>query len=159
MELFFGCDLFIVVFRSSLVIRDCYYALRNLVFNGAWLFSTVKKAFSDSLHKLLFSLDNLRLNVLFLKVLMLTLFRMGFFAAAHWCVCGVGGSKRSPIPKICHTYSTMMKTGSYTLLKEDPKNICHVTHPMSSADISIFSPEFSKLWYIKKYGYRLHFNW
>ena len=30
----------------------------------------------------------------------------------------------------------------------------HVTHPLSSADISIFSPESSKFCYIKKYNYR-----
>ena len=42
---------------------------------------------------------------------------MGLFGAAHgW------GSKR-PLPKICHTYPTMMKFGSYTLPKECAKNI------------------------------------
>ena len=49
----------------------------------------------------------------------LTLFRMGFFGAAH----GWGETKRPPFPKICHTYPTVMKLGSYTLPKEDPKNI------------------------------------
>ena len=34
----------------------------------------------------------------------------------------------------------------------------HMTHPMSSADISNFSPEISKLCYTKKYVYRLHFD-
>ena len=34
----------------------------------------------------------------------------------------------------------------------------HVTHTLSSADISIFSPEISKVFYIKKYRYRLHFG-
>ena len=34
----------------------------------------------------------------------------------------------------------------------------HVTHPLSSADISNFSPEISKFCYIKKYMYRLHFD-
>ena len=34
----------------------------------------------------------------------------------------------------------------------------HVTHPLSSADISIFSPDISKFCYIKKYRYRLHFD-
>ena len=34
----------------------------------------------------------------------------------------------------------------------------HVTHPLASADISIFSPEISKFCYIKKYRYRLHFD-
>ena len=35
----------------------------------------------------------------------LTLFRMGFFGAAH----GWGGGKKAPLPKICLTYPTMMK--------------------------------------------------
>ena len=34
----------------------------------------------------------------------------------------------------------------------------HVTHTLSSANISIFSPEISKFCYIKKYRYRLHFG-
>ena len=34
----------------------------------------------------------------------------------------------------------------------------HVTHPLTFADISIFSLEFSKLCYIKKYRYRLYFS-
>ena len=34
-----------------------------------------------------------------------------------------GGRKKASFPKICHTYSTMMKLGSYTLPKEDPKNV------------------------------------
>ena len=39
--------------------------------------------------------------------LTLTLFRMGIFRAAHgW------GAKRPPLPKISHTYPTMMKLGT-----------------------------------------------
>ena len=34
-----------------------------------------------------------------------------------------GGAKRRPISKTCHTYPTIMKLASYTLPKEDPKNI------------------------------------
>ena len=34
----------------------------------------------------------------------------------------------------------------------------HVTHPLSSVDMSIFSPKISKLCSIKKYRYRLHFD-
>ena len=34
----------------------------------------------------------------------------------------------------------------------------HVTQPLSSADISIFSPEINKFCYIKKYSYRFHFD-
>ena len=35
---------------------------------------------------------------------------MGFYGAADgW---GGGGGKKAPLPKICHTYSTMMKLGT-----------------------------------------------
>ena len=34
----------------------------------------------------------------------------------------------------------------------------HVTHPLSSADISIFLPEISKFCYIKKYRYIFHLD-
>ena len=47
---------------------------------------------------------------------------MGFFGAAHGWGVG-GGSKKAPFPKIWHTYPTMIKLGSYSLPKEDPKNI------------------------------------
>ena len=39
---------------------------------------------------------------------MLTLFRMDFFGAAH----GWEGGQKDPLPKICHTYPTMMKLGT-----------------------------------------------
>ena len=35
----------------------------------------------------------------------------------------MGGTKRASLPKICRTYPTMIELGSYTLPKEDPKNI------------------------------------
>ena len=45
---------------------------------------------------------------------------MGIFGGAHgW----KGGAKRLPLPEVWHTYPTMMELGSYTLPKEDPKNI------------------------------------
>ena len=37
-----------------------------------------------------------------------TLFKMGFFGAAH----GWGCKKRPPLLKICHTYPTTMKLGT-----------------------------------------------
>ena len=43
------------------------------------------------------------------KTRILTLFRMGFFGAAH----GWGGEQKGPLlPKICNTYPTMMKFGT-----------------------------------------------
>ena len=45
-----------------------------------------------------------------LRKLYLTLFRMGFFGAAHgW---GGEGGKKVPLPKICHTYPTVIKLGT-----------------------------------------------
>ena len=79
---------------------------------------------------------------------------MGNFGAAY----GLGGQK-DPLPKICHTYPTMMKLDTVIpYLKKVQKYMNQVTHPLNSADISIFSPETSKFCYIKKYRYRFHFS-
>ena len=43
----------------------------------------------------------------------------------------------------------------YLTQKRSKKNMNHVTHPLSSASISIFSPEINKFYYFKKYRYRL----
>ena len=70
--------------------------------------------FNNGLCKSVFSTFSLE-NLFFLSFwvfcvlyLFLTLFMMGFFGAAH----GWRGAKRPPLPKICHTYSTMMKLGT-----------------------------------------------
>ena len=73
---------------------------------------------------------------------------MGLFGAAH----GWGEGKKAPFPKTCHTYPAMIKLGTVIpYLKKIQKYINHVTHPLSSADISIFSPEITRFCYIKKY--------
>ena len=41
----------------------------------------------------------------------LTLFRMGFFGAAHGWGGGGGAGKKGPLPKICYICPTMMKLG------------------------------------------------
>ena len=62
-------------------------------------------------------------------------------------------AKKDPLPKIYHTYPTMMKFGTVIPhLKNIQKNMNHVTHLLSAADIRNFSPE------IKKYRYRLHLD-
>ena len=64
-----------------------------------------------------------------------------------------------PLPKIRHTYHAMMKLGKIIpYLRRSKKCINHVTHLLSHADISLFSPEISKFCYIKKYTYRLDFD-
>ena len=71
----------------------------------------------------------------------------------------IGGGKKAPLSKISHIYPTMMKLVTVIpYLKRSKKHINHVTHPLSYADIRIFLPEISNFCYIKKYGYRLHFN-
>ena len=71
-----------------------------------------------------------------------------FFVAAH----GLGRPKRL-------TYPTMMTLGTVIPYpKNIEKYINHVTHHLSSAGISIFSPKISKFCYTKTYRYRLYFN-
>ena len=58
------------------------------------------------------------------------------------CCFLMGGAKKTPFPKICHSYSTIMKLGTVIpYLKKIQKNINHVTHPLRPADISIFFTE------------------
>ena len=69
------------------------------------------------------------------------------------------GDQKGPLPKICHTYSEMMKLGTVVPhLKKIQKCMSNVRHPVNSADCSIFLPKISKFCYIKKYRYRLHFD-
>ena len=59
--------------------------------------------------------------------MVLTQFRMGFIWAARRLGWG-GGQKKAPLPKICHTFPAIVKLDSYTLPKEDPKNISITWH-------------------------------
>ena len=68
---------------------------------------------------------------------------------------GAGGGKKAPSLHISHNDETWR---SYTLPKRFKKHVNHVTCTLNSAEISIFSPEISNFFYIKKYRYRLHFN-
>ena len=63
---------------------------------------------------------------------------MGIFGAAHgW------GANNNSLPAICHTYSAMMKLGTVIPhLKKIQKIYESRETPLSSAGISIFSPEF-----------------
>ena len=85
---------------------------------------------------------------------------MGFFGGLLMDEGGGGGAKKPPALK-SGSHPNDETWHSYTLpKKEDPKNIPmnYLTHPLSSADITIFSPEISKFCYIKKYRYRLYFD-
>ena len=63
----------------------------------------------------------------------------GLFRGCSRIGGGGTGAKRPPLSKICHTYPTVMKLGTLILyLNKIQKYINNVTHPLSSADISIF---------------------
>ena len=77
-----------------------------------------------------------------------------FRAAQEWRT-----EKKGPHCKICHTYITLMKLGIVMpYLKKIQKIHKSSDTLLSSADVSIFSPEISNFCYIKKYRYRLGFN-
>ena len=76
---------------------------------------------------------------------------MGFFGPAD----GWRGGGRS-IPKICHTYPTMMRLGTAIPYLKKTQKIYKSRD--TSLGISIFSPEICKFCYMKKYGYILNFD-
>ena len=79
---------------------------------------------------------------------------MGFFVNAH----GSGGDFWPPS---LITVKHILQWWNLTVtpdLKKIQNYINHVTHPLSSADISIFSRETSKFCCIKKCRYRLDFD-
>ena len=87
----------------------------------------------------------------------LTLFTMGFFGAAHGR--GGGGQKGHPYLKsVIDILQWWNLAQLYLSLKRSKKHINHVRQPLRSTDISNFSLEISKFCYIKKYMYRLSFN-
>ena len=60
---------------------------------------------------------------------------MDIFGTAH----GLGVEQIGPLPKICHTYPTMMKLGTVIpYLKKIQKIYESRDTPVTSADISIF---------------------
>ena len=79
---------------------------------------------------------------------------MGFFGPALvWR--GGGGGVRS-VPKICHTYPTMMKLGTAIPYLKKTQKIYKSRD--TYLGISIFSPEICEFCYMKKYGYILDFD-
>ena len=80
----------------------------------------------------------MRKNKTNVSLLPLTLFRMGLFWAAHVWRGGGGGQDDFPSLKF-HTYPTMMKLSTIIpYLKKIQRIYNHMTHPLISADISIF---------------------
>ena len=87
--------------------------------------------------------------------IVLTLFRMGIFGNAH----GWGEPKRLPYLKSVKHIPPRRNLAQLNLTeRRSEKYMNHVTHPLTFADISIFSPEIIKFCYTKKYRYRLRFS-
>ena len=85
----------------------------------------------------------------------LTLFRMGFSGL----LTDGGDQKGLPsLKSVPHILQWWNLAQLYLTQRRSKKYMNHVTHPLSSADISIFSSEISKFCYIKKYRYRLHID-
>ena len=59
---------------------------------------------------------------------------------------------------VTHILSWWNLAQLYLTSRRPKKYMSHVTHSLSSAGNSIFSPEISKFCYIKKYRYKLHFG-
>ena len=77
---------------------------------------------------------------------------MGFFGAAH----GWGESKKTSLPKICHTYPTMMKLGTTIPYLKEIKKIYESRD--ATPDFYWHQLFFSKFCCVKKYMYTLHFD-
>ena len=72
---------------------------------------------------------------------------------------GEVGQKGPPsLKSVTHILQWWNLAELYLTQRRSKNYMNHMTHPLSSADISIFSSEISKVCYIKKYRYRLHFN-
>ena len=82
----------------------------------------------------------------------LTLFMMGLFGAAH----GWGMGLKGPLPKICHTYLTMIKLGTIIPYLKEIQKIFESLETL--LEFCNFSVESSKVCYTRKYMYRLHFH-
>ena len=80
---------------------------------------------------------------------------MGFFSAAH----GWRGQKCAhSLKSVTHTLQWWNIAKLYLTKKKSKKYMNHVTHSLSSADISNVLPETNKFCYFNKYMYRLHFH-
>ena len=62
----------------------------------------------DKLDDIVNKYNNTYHSTIKMKPLDFILFRIDFFGAAH----GWGEAKNVPLPKICHTYPSMMKLGT-----------------------------------------------
>ena len=82
----------------------------------------------------------------------------GLFGAAHRWEGGAGQKGPSSLKSVTHSLQWWNLAQLYITYGKSKKYINHVTLHLISADISIFSPEISKFFCIKKHRYRLDFD-
>ena len=91
------------------------------------------------------------INTTHITEVALTLFMMGLFGDAH--------PPPTPLVKICHTYPTAMKRRIFIpYLMKIKKTYRSRDTPFDFCWHQYFLPEISNFYYIKKYGYTLHFD-
>ena len=114
-----------------------------------WGLSTIENDFSPSVWKIVFYLYDCNNSI--------NPIQDGLF----WGCSRMGGPFCPPpyLKSATHILQWWNLAQLYLTYGRSKNCINHVTHPLSSADISIFSPEINKFCYIKKYTYRLEFDW
>ena len=137
--------------------KNSYKHARNSILGTQRLAEETRKSSKDENAKLCGLTAKTILKLLFSnRRWILTLFRMGFFGAAHrWKAGwrGGGGWPKSPPPtkkSLTHILQWWNLPEFYLSQKKFKKYMNHVTNSLSSADISIFLSEISKFCYIKK---------
>ena len=121
-------------------------SLGSQYIDGKHLFSSIKeisKCLRIVIHWLLINFSLLLIIASFIcfkivSYVLLTLFRMGFFGAAHgWG--GGGERKKAPsLKSVTHILQCSNLAQLYFTQRRFKKYLNHVTHPLSSADIRIF---------------------
>ena len=89
-----------------------------------------------------------------------TLHFLTLFSSLSRAAHGWGKAKKPPpsLKSATHILQQWNLAQLYLTQRRSKKYMNQVTHPLNSADISIFSLEISKFCHIKKYRYRLHFD-
>ena len=147
---------------SATYTQNCKYWNFEIITS---LFRCFRRATTSFVKHLMFSSDKIILNrgvikgssdfILVIRLLFNPI-QDGLFRGCS----RMGGSQKGPtsLKSVTHIPQWWNLAQLYLTQRRSKNYMNHVTHHLSSADISIFSPEISKFCYIKKYIYRLYFD-
>ena len=141
------------IYWAHFGIRNCEPSLWTGKRSDFWRSANARSWTSKEHGAMLRSIENLFYNTIYLDVLefsfTLTPFILGFYGAAHgW------GEGQKGLPSLISVTNILQwwNLAQLNLTSGRSKNYMnHVTYPLNSADISIFSLEIRKFSYIKKY--------